>query len=87
MKHLMEWVEALGSLLNTSDWPFACLDDVAMQLELWRAEYQEINAGRVASEAVSILTYGDEVILICDQQTGEYIKLSLKNAWSTETSF
>ena len=77
IRHLLEWIEALGDLANTPEWPFATLDAMAMQLEKWRAEFQEINHGMVDTESVKVLTYGEEVILICDEQRGEFIKLDI----------
>ncbi len=76
LRHLSEWIDSLDVLMNTPDWPFETIDNLAYQLELWREEYQTINAAMVGHEQVKILTYGEEVILICDEVRGEFIKLS-----------
>lgn len=76
LRHLHEWIESIGILANTPDWPFPCLDDLAMQLEMWREEFQRINQALVSKESVKVLTYGEAVILLCDERTGEYIKLT-----------
>jgi hypothetical protein len=73
IQHLLGWIEALSVLINTEDWPFSNAEELALQLEVWREEYQRINQGIVAHEPVLVMLYGEKVILIANQSTGEYI--------------
>lgn len=76
--HLEGWIEALGFLINTEDWPFESMNDLAMQLEYWRDYFTRINPPSVLpKEDIKVMLYGQEVILICKELTGEFIKLTL----------
>jgi len=80
IQHLLGWIESLGNLIDTEDWPFDTCEEVAMQLEKWRAEFQAANGkGIIAHEEVTVTTYGEEVILIKQDSIGEYIQLTLTN--------
>jgi len=76
IQHLMGWVESLDILADTKDWPFETLDELAMQLEVWRDEFQTVNSGKESSEPVLVSLYGEEIILVCNQETGEFFTLS-----------
>lgn len=68
---------ALAPLMDTEDCPFATMDELAMQLESWREEFQRSCGNETTkSEKVLVMTYGEDVILICKQTTGEFIKLT-----------
>jgi hypothetical protein len=73
--HLLEWLESVSILANTPDWPFACPDELAQQLELWREEFQQINGGIIGCEQVKVLLYGEDTILMTEEVRGEFIKL------------
>ena len=76
--HLLGWIEALDVVLNTDECPFDTNDELAIQLDHWREEFQS-NCGNhtVAKEEIKVITYGEEIILICKEETGEYIKLTV----------
>lgn len=79
--HLQGWIEAIGHLWDTEDWPFETMDDLAMQLEHWREDFTRINPPRVLpKEDIKVLLYGEEVVLIVKEETGEFIKLTLNTA-------
>ena len=71
--HLLGWIESLSYLMNTEDWPFDSVDELAYQLEVWRAEFEKTNSEIITSEPVTISIYGKEVILIANEKTGEHI--------------
>lgn len=73
IQHLLGWVESLTVLMDTEDWPFDSAEELALQLEVWREQFQRINSGIVGAEPVLVMLYGEEVILIANQATGEYI--------------
>lgn len=78
MLHLQGWIEALDLILDSEDCPFDTADELAIQLDSWRAEYQR-NCGNhsAAQEPILITVYGNEIILVCNQETGEYLKLTV----------
>lgn len=78
--HLSGWIESLDILSDTDEWPFDTLEELAMQLEVWRDEFQRINSGVIASEPVLVSLYGDEIILVCNQATGEFFTLNLSTS-------
>lgn len=87
--HLQGWIEALGEIMESEDCPFETTNELALQLDHWREEFQKHSGDRhIKKEPVVIITYGDQVILICNQQTGEYIKLTVIpiKLWKQETS-
>lgn len=89
LQHLLGWVEALGHLIGTEDWPFESAEELAMQLENWREEFQSINGpGIIGHEEVKVMTYGDQVILMVQETAGEFIKLTLNPIpqWNTAMS-
>lgn len=75
---IMEWIDAMGKLMDTPECPFNTIDELAMQLERWRHEYQS-HCGNESTrkEDIKVMTYQDTVILICKELTGEYIKLTV----------
>jgi hypothetical protein len=85
--HLEGWLEALAHLIGTEDWPFATTDELAMQLEYWRHEYQLHNSNLIqVKEEIKVMIYGDEVILLCKEVTGEFIKLTLQDLCEPNTA-
>lgn len=78
LRKLLEWIEAVNTYM-TKESPFICIEQYADSLERWRVEFiearQEIEAHY--GDLVRIATYGNEVILISDQRSGEFIKLTL----------
>lgn len=74
----LEWIEALDIVLDTDDCPFDSTDELAMKLEQWKEEFQK-NCGNhaVAQEEIKVIIYGEDTILICKEETGEYIKLTV----------
>jgi hypothetical protein len=76
--HLLGWLEALDIILGTDDCPFDDADELATQLEHWRAEFQA-NSGNhaVKAEEIKVITYGTDTILLCKELTGEFIKLTV----------
>ena len=87
--HLQGWIEALDEIMDSQDCPFDTTHELAMQLDQWREEFQKNSGDRhVEKEPVVIITYADQVILVCNQQTGEYIKLTVipHQLWKQETS-
>lgn len=87
--HLKGWLEALEVVLETDECPFETADELALQLDHWREEYQK-NSGNhsIRNEPILILTYGNHIILIANQATGDYLKLETfpSHLWNTETS-
>lgn len=75
IQHLLGWIESLDFIMGTDDWPFDTMEELASQMEHWRAEFQRENRGIIASEKVLVMLYGEEVILIANQETGEYVTL------------
>jgi hypothetical protein len=89
MLHLQGWMEALEEILETEDCPFENATELALQVDHWREEFQR-NCGEpnVKREPVVVITYGNQVILICNQASGEYIKLEVipTSLWNPKTS-
>lgn len=88
IQHLQGWIEALEHILDTDE-PFEDADALALQLDHWREEFQKNCGNHTAKhEPVIVLAYGNQVILICNQKTGEYIKLTVipTHLWSPQTS-
>lgn len=87
--HLQGWIEALDLILDSEDCPFETADELALQLDHWGTEFQR-NCGNHSAkhEPVLIMTYGNHIILICNQQTGEYIKLQVipTHLWNPSTN-
>jgi len=85
--HLKGWIKALDVVLETDDCPFETTDELALQLDHWRSQFQKYaNDAFIASQPVLIMTYGNNVILIANQATGDYLKIqTLPHSWSTET--
>ena len=78
IQQLQGWIEALDEILESDDCPFSNANELALQLDHWREEFQRNCPDRhVKKEPVVVITYGNQVILICNQQTGEYIKLTV----------
>ncbi len=73
IQHLLGWIESLSHLMNTEDWPFESAEELAYQLEVWRADFEKTNSGIITPEPVQISLYGKEVILIANEKTGEHI--------------
>ena len=88
LQHLQGWVEALGDLLDSEDCPFSSNEELALQLDHWKSEFQkQCSLPSVANEVIHVMTYGKEVILICKPETGEFIKLTLIYIpWKIKTS-
>lgn len=76
--HLEGWIESIGHLVDTEDWPFDSIEELALQLEVWRNEFTRINPPHcLPKEDIKVMYYGEETILICKEETGEFIKLTL----------
>lgn len=76
LRKLLEWIEAVNSYHAKQSF-FTCIDHYADSLERWRVEFIEA-CGEIKAhygDLVTIATYGDEVILISDQRSGEFVKL------------
>ena len=76
--HLIGWIECLSDILSSDENPFDDTDELATCLEKWRHEFQG-HSGRkdVTHEPVKVMTYGADVILICNELTGEWVKLTV----------
>lgn len=78
LQKINEWINALGDLFDSHECPFDDTDELATRLEIWREEYQSnAGAGLIANEKIKVMTYGNEVILICKEETQELIKLTV----------
>jgi hypothetical protein len=73
LQHLLGCLETISIMMDTEDWPFTNAEHLATELETWRQEFQITNKGLISSEPVLILLYGENVILIANQKTGEYL--------------
>lgn len=78
LEKMLEWIDVMGDIMNTPECPFNSIDELAMQLEKWRYEYQS-NCGNESTrkEDIKVMTYQNTVVLICKELTGEYIKLTV----------
>jgi hypothetical protein len=77
LAHLEDWMEAIRSVDDRQEPIFKSLDELATKLEQWRVEFME-ECKELAyhwGDMVTVATYGNEVILISDQRSGEYIKI------------
>lgn len=78
IQHLLGWIECLSDLLTSDENPFEDTDELATSLENWRHEFQS-HSGQAAviAEPVKVFIYGADVILICNELTGEWVKLTV----------
>jgi hypothetical protein len=78
LRKLLEWIEAVNSYQAKESF-FTCIDHYADSLERWKVEFIEAcGKSKVhQGDMITVATYGDDVILISDQRSGEFIKLTL----------
>jgi hypothetical protein len=76
LMHLEAWLIAIDEHL-ANDHVFDDMDQLASQLELWRSEFcnRESDLQCHWGDQVTVMVYGNEVILISDQRSGEFIKV------------
>ncbi|PRY90621.1 hypothetical protein [Mongoliibacter ruber] len=76
LEHLEAWLLAIEEHLQ-NDHVFDSLDQLAITLEEWKSEFcrPEKNGNEHQGDHVLIILYGDDLILICDQASGEFIKV------------
>lgn len=78
IQHLQGWMECIAPVIETDDCPFDSTEELALQLDRWRMDFQKRNPTHNESiEPVIIIQYAQQVILICNQKTGEYIKITV----------
>jgi hypothetical protein len=77
IKHLMDWIEAVDLYLQNES-PFDCIEKYAIQLEHWRKKFSEeqVELESHWGDLVTVAVFGKEVILISDQRSGEFVKLT-----------
>jgi hypothetical protein len=78
LKHLIEWVDAVNESITEEDMVLNTMDDLAMHLEWWRSEFcnPKIDVKEHQGDFVTVAIYGDELILVSDQCSGEYFKVT-----------
>lgn len=74
LMHMEAWLLAIDQYLQ-KDHVFGCLDELATNLETWRAEFCQGELECHWGDQVTVMVYGNEVILISDQRSGEFIKV------------
>lgn len=74
LMHLEAWLLAIDEHLE-NDHVFADLDELATNLETWRSEFCKVDLEYHWGDQVTVMVYGNEVILISDQRSGEFIKV------------
>lgn len=74
LMHLEAWLLAIDEHLQ-QDHVFASLDELATNLETWRSEFCRGDLAYHWGDQVTVMVYGNEVILISDQRSGEFIKV------------
>lgn len=79
LMHLEAWLLAIDEHL-ANDAVFEDMDQLASQLEQWRSEFchREADLESHWGDQVTVMLYGNEVILISDQRSGEFIKVTEK---------
>lgn len=77
LKHLADWIEAVNEFL-TDEPVLETVDEMAKQLEYWRSEFCRYDNELTShwGDLVTVATFGEEVILVSDQRSGEFIKLT-----------
>lgn len=77
LKHLADWLEAIALYLE-EEHAFADMEALAKQMEYWRTDF--IQSARELKchwgDLVTVVTYGEDVILISDQRSKEFIKIT-----------
>lgn len=74
LMHLEAWLLAIDEHLQ-NDHVFNNLDELATNLESWRSEFCRGELECHWGDQVTVMVYGNEIILISDQRSGEFIKV------------
>jgi hypothetical protein len=74
--YIADWMALVQSQFKT-EVIFENVDELAAQLEAWRVEYirDQKHLESHWGDQVTVVTYGQEVILVSDQRSGEFIKM------------
>lgn len=77
LQHLADWIEAVNEFL-TDEPVLQTMDEMARQLEYWRSEFcrYDTDPSTHWGDLVTVVTYGEDVILISDQRSKEFIKIT-----------
>lgn len=86
LMHLEAWLLAMDQHLKEEN-VFGSMDELATQFEYWRSEFcrKERDLECHWGDQVTVMLYGEDVILISDQRSGEYIKMSKLDEEEKET--
>ncbi len=74
--YIADWMALVQSQFK-KEVIFENVDELAAQLEAWRVEYirDQKHLESHWGDQVTVVTYGQEVILVSDQRSGEFIKM------------